>query len=141
MPVLVLHAAATWFMTGLVWFVQLVHYPLMAEVGAGEFVRYEQQHRRRTTWVVAPAMMIEAALAGWLLLGPDQGLPFWSVAAGAALLAAIWASTFLIQVPLHERLSAGFDAAVHRRLVRTNWGRTLGWSLRAVLAAWWLVRS
>ena len=30
---LLLHAAATLFMTGLIWFVQVVHYPLFARVG------------------------------------------------------------------------------------------------------------
>lgn len=137
-PALVLHAAATWFLAGLVWFVQLVHYPLMGDVSAAGFARYEQRHRQRTTWIVAPAMMLEAALAAWLLLHPPAGVPLWSVAAGAALLAGIWLSTFAVQVPLHARLSAGFDAAAHRRLVLTNWSRTLAWSLRAVLAAWWL---
>lgn len=27
-PILVVHAAATWFMVGLIWFVQVVHYEL-----------------------------------------------------------------------------------------------------------------
>ncbi len=65
-----LHAAACWFLTGLVWFVQVVHYPLMGEAGTERFVRYEQLHQRRTTWIVAPAMTLEAALALWLLLEP-----------------------------------------------------------------------
>lgn len=30
---LLVHAAATWAMVGLVWFVQVVHYPLFAQVG------------------------------------------------------------------------------------------------------------
>lgn len=128
-------------MTGLVWFVQLVHYPLMGDVGPAGFARYEQCHRRRTTWIVAPAMLLEAALAVWLLARPPAGPPFWSVSAGAALLAGIWLSTFAVQVPLHARLSAGFDAAAHRRLVLTNWWRTLAWSLRALLAAWWLLAA
>lgn len=125
-------------MTGLVWFVQLVHYPLMGDVGPAGFARYEQRHRQRTTWIVAPAMLFEAALAAWLLLHPPAGAPPWTAAAGAALLAGIWLSTFAVQVPLHAQLSAGFDPAAHRRLVATNWWRTLAWSLRSVLAAWWL---
>jgi hypothetical protein len=38
----------------------------------------------------------------------------------------------MLQVPLHQKLSSGFDAAVHRRLVATNWWRTVGWTLRGV---------
>jgi hypothetical protein len=51
------------------------------------------------------------------------------------VLLGIHASTFLVQVPLHERLSAGWDAAAHQRLVASNWVRTVLWTVRAVLVA------
>jgi len=57
------HAGATWFMTGLIWFVQIVHYPLMGAVQADAFPAYEVAHQRRTTWVVGPVMLIEASCA------------------------------------------------------------------------------
>ncbi|MGC8882165.1 MAG: hypothetical protein ACP5UT_04975 [Bryobacteraceae bacterium] len=141
MVLLVLHAAAAWFLAGLVWFVQLVHYPLMAEAARADFVRYEALHQRRTTWIVAPVMTLEAALTAWLTAHPPADVPGWSVLAAAVLLAGIWASTFAVQVPIHARLAAGFDARVHRRLLRSNWFRTVAWSLRAVIAAWWLMHG
>ena len=49
------------------------------------------------------------------------------------LLAVVWISTFAVQVPLHRRLAEGYDAARHRRLVLSNWIRTLAWTARAVL--------
>jgi hypothetical protein len=55
-------------------------------------------------------------------------------AIGLALLALIHASTVFLQVPAHRRLSDGFDAATHDRLVRTNWIRTAGWTMRTVVA-------
>ncbi|MEQ1727476.1 MAG: hypothetical protein ABL982_03770 [Vicinamibacterales bacterium] len=58
----------------------------------------------------------------------------WLAVAGAVLLAIIWASTALLQVPAHNRLERGFDADVHRRLVRTNWIRTVCWTARVVVA-------
>ena len=58
---------------------------------------------------------------------------------GLVLLVGIHASTILLQVPAHRRLSTGFDAGVHRRLVRTNWVRTVGWSLRGLVAVAMLV--
>jgi hypothetical protein len=57
------------------------------------------------------------------------------------LLAGIWASTFLLQVPCHLRLSAGWDAATHRFLVDSNWIRTIAWTLRLVLAVAMLWRA
>ena len=68
MSLLIVHAAATWFMTGLIWFVQIVHYPLFAKVGALAFKEYEHDHQRKTTWVVAPVMLIEAAAASVLVM-------------------------------------------------------------------------
>ncbi|MEJ5368370.1 MAG: hypothetical protein WHT08_08640 [Bryobacteraceae bacterium] len=135
------HAAATLWMTGLSWFVQIVHYPLMAAVPSAAFPAYELQHRRRTTWIVAPLMLAEAALAAWLLLDPSPAVPRLWAAAGAALLALIWISTFAVQVPLHERLSSRFDAGLHRRLVRSHWLRTAAWTLRSALALWWLASA
>lgn len=135
---LALHAAATLLMSGLAWFVAVVHYPLMAEVGGQEFPRYERLHRQRTTWLVAPLMMAEAGLAAWLSVFPPPAVPLWQPHAASALLAAIWVSTFAVQVPLHERLSLGFDAAVHRRLVVTHFWRTAAWTLRSVFALAWL---
>jgi hypothetical protein len=50
--------------------------------------------------------------------------------------ALVWLSTAFVQVPLHARLSAGFDTRAHRRLVATNWVRTLSWTARGLLALW-----
>jgi hypothetical protein len=79
MSILLLHAAATLSMTGLIWFVQVVHYPLMARVGRVGFADYEAAHTRRTTWVVAPPMLIEGFTAVVLLLRPPPGIPQWQV--------------------------------------------------------------
>lgn len=138
---LALHAAATLLMTGVAWFVQVVHYPLMAAVGAAEFARYEELHRRRTTFVVAPLMVAEAALALWLVVAAPAGLPPWEAGAGLVLVAGIWISTFAVQVPLHESLSRGFDAQVHQKLVATHLWRTAAWTLRSLLAVWWLASA
>jgi len=125
------HAAATLAMTGLIWFVQIVHYPLFARVGPDGFAAYAHQHTRRTGYVVGPLMLMEAATALLLLvLLRDQPL-VWT---GLALLALIWGSTFLVQVPHHRRLATGFDRVIHPRLVLTNWVRTVAWTLRAGIA-------
>ena len=127
------NAAATLFMVGVIWFVQVVHYPLMARVSASEFAAYEHEHQNRTTFVVAPTMLIEALTAAMLLVIVPPGSGRIPPASGITLLAVIWLSTFLVQVPLHARLNTGFDAVAHRRLVLSNWLRTLAWTGRGVL--------
>ena len=129
-----LHLVATVFMAGVIVFVQVVHYPLMARVGADEFEAYEGQHTIRTGWVVIPPMTAELGTAVWLAVAaagsPDAAPAF----AGLALLGVIWASTALLQAPAHGRLVRGFDATVHRKLVRTNWIRTVAWIGRIPVA-------
>jgi len=133
--ILLAHAAAAWFMTGLIWFVQVVHYPLFDRVGADESSRYSVDNRRLTTCVVMPVMLVEGAMSAalvWLLPAPLQTAAW----AGVAMLLSIWLSTALIQLPRHLNLSKGFDAGVHRGLVASNWLRTILWSARGMLALW-----
>lgn len=128
------HAVSTLMMAGIIWFVQLVHYPLFVSVGEERFDRFEKQHVRRTTWIVAPLMLGETVTAvalAFLAWGRSWG---WWTLLGVALLGVIWASTVWLQVPCHRKLESGLDPASVRRLVRTNWIRTMAWSARAVVA-------
>lgn len=128
------------FMTGLCAFVAVVHYPLMARVGREQWREYELAHTARTGLVVAPAMLLELASCAWLLspsalgwgAGMMRGFGPWAWAS-AALLAACWAITFLVNVPQHNRLSNAWDGATHRQLVATHWVRTACWFARSLL--------
>jgi len=137
---LLAHAGATLFMAGVIWYVQVVHYPLMDRVDRADFPEFEAAHRRRTSLVVVPAMLIELAAVLALLALRPVGLPSWLLWAAAGLLGVIWASTFAIQVPCHDALLRGYDPGTHSRLVRSNWIRTAGWTLRAVAALWMILQ-
>jgi len=128
---LLVQLASTLFMVGLIWFVQIVHYPLFAAVPESASAAYERAHTERTTWVVIVPMIVELGSAIWLatLPGEDRAARYW----GVALVGVVWASTFFLQVPMHEKLTAGFDASAHARLVLTNWVRTVAWTLRGGL--------
>jgi hypothetical protein len=130
------HLGSSLYMTGLIWFVQVVHYPLFGSVGHREFPFYEQRHTALTTWVVAPPMLIEGTTAVLMLWFRPSVVPEWSVWLGLTLLGASWLSTAFIQVPCHMFLSKAFDPIVHQRLVLTNWLRTAVWSLHGVLVLW-----
>lgn len=65
---LLMQFASSLFMTGLIWFVQLVHYPLMKFGDAQQFSSFCQAHQNRTTWVVAGPMFLELGTALWLLI-------------------------------------------------------------------------
>lgn len=127
------HLVSTLLMAGVILYVQVVHYPLMAGVGREGFVAYEAAHGRRTGAVVIPLMTAELASAVWLLVGAGPATRELA-GAGLLLLAVIWLSTALLSVPCHRKLSVGFDESVHRRLVRTNWIRTVCWLARVPVA-------
>lgn len=131
-----LHVGATWYMIGIIWFVQVVHYPLFARVGHLEFRQYEQHHTAMTTWVVAPPMLVEAITAVLLCWFRPSDIAAWHVWLGMTLLVVIWLSTAFLQVPCHNMLSEGFDTDVYQRLVATNWIRTVAWSVRGFLVVW-----
>jgi hypothetical protein len=130
------HVFATLTMFGVIWVVQLVHYPLFAGVGTDGFTAYEAAHKARITLIVFPAMALELGTAIALLwLRPDI-VPPWMVWTGLVLVGVVWLSTAFVQVPLHTTLSAGFDGDAHARLVASNWVRTAAWTLRAGLVLW-----
>jgi hypothetical protein len=135
------NVASTWFMVGLIWFVQLVHYPQFAAVGAEAFVAYHRRHTRFTTWVVAAPMLIEAATSLYLAIVPPAAVDPWIPRIGLAMLALVWLSTWLLQVPRHHQLAVGFDARACGRLCGTNWIRTFAWTVRGLLVLVMLARA
>ena len=138
---LLIQVASTLSMVGLIWFVQVVHYPLFARVGHVEFPAYEADHQRLTTYVVAPLMLAELATAVLLFWWRPPGVPTWLIAVALATLLSIWVSTYLVQVPQHRALSESFDASVQARLVSGNWFRTIAWTTRGLLVLGMLTKG
>ena len=124
--VLLTHLFCTVYMTGLIWFVQVVHYPLMSMVGEANYQTFQRAHMRQTSWVVGPPMLLEALTAVVLVIQLQNSFAI----VGLGLLVGIWLSTAYLQVPQHQALLSRFDGAHHRKLVRSNWVRTVLWTAR-----------
>ncbi len=138
--IFVLQAASTFMMTGIIWFVQIAHYPLFALAGENQFTLYAKTHATRTGWIVAPLMILELLTAALLCLARFRPVAVSASGAliGFALLAVIWGSTAWVQVPLHNTLARGLQQDIVQRLVRSNWVRTIAWTLRAALVLCWI---
>lgn len=134
--VFAIHAAATLFMTGLIWVIQIVHYPLFAVVGSEQLSEYARRHAARITVIVAPMMLTELITGAWLAATRADSISIVAI----ALLGLIWVSTFCVQVPLHGRIQRG-DASAVPLLSRSNWVRTIAWSVRGVLSVLMLVHA
>ncbi len=134
--ILLSNVVATLYMTGLIWCIQIVHYPLFARVGKEGFAAYEIAHSNLITPVVGLPMLVELLTAGLLLFFRSPAIGLSETIVGLALVVVIWLSTMFLQVPQHTILSSGFDATAHQFLVSSNWLRTIAWSLRGALVLW-----
>ena len=135
-PILLANLACALLLTGLIWTVQLVHYPLFGSVGQVGLAAYVRAHGARIGLLVAPLMSLELIAAGWMAIRPPPSVPGWAAWSGLGLVAAIWVVTAAVFVPVHGRLAATPTPADLAMLVSANWLRTGAWTARSALLLW-----
>jgi len=132
--VVLANLAVTGYLAGLIWCIQIVHYPLFAAVGATDFPAYHRAHMTRIGAIVAVPMVVELILSALLIAFRPSAFPLWAAWGCALLTIGVWLTTFFLSVPLHGRLTHdGHDRGAITTLVATNWPRTAAWTLRLVL--------
>jgi hypothetical protein len=129
------------FNAGAMLTLQLQHYALYPRVGKDSFIEYIRANNKAATVpVIVPAMALLATSALLVLERP----PFMSLGAALGALAlnvAQLASTFLWQRSLQAEMAVtGYEPAKTRRLVSTNWIRTVAFLAQALLAAFLLLQ-
>ena len=132
--VVVAQVLASVGMFGVIWTIQVVHYPLMKQIPESAFKTYEADHRARITFIVGPLMAVEGLCVLALLAWPPDGIAWWLPWVGAIAEAIAIGTTALVSAPLHVRLGEHRDPVLLDRLVATNWIRTAAWTARAVVA-------
>jgi hypothetical protein len=130
----------TAMLTGIIWFVQLVHYPLLGQLGNGT-AAYMQRHMTLATRVIGPLIgaetLLAAAVLGFAWQRGAELLPL----VGFALVVLILMSTKYLQRPCYKTLCRGPHPQTLRRLIATNWIRTVAWSVRSLLCAAMLLNA
>lgn len=130
--ILLLNIFSSFFMCGVIWLVQLVHYPFFMRADRSQFTEHIRFHGFRIAFIVLPVMTAELISSIFLTIyAPDFEILHLI---GLIVVLLIWASTFLLQVPQHAKLVVKFDEKVILKLVRTNWIRTILWSVKSGLA-------
>jgi hypothetical protein len=124
------------YLTGLIWTIQMVHYPLFKLVDKTNFIAFESEHGLRISSIVLLPMLLELVLTAIFLGSSLQGVPVWLPWVCAVLVGIVWFSTFFLQVPQHNILASGFDAKAVNTLVSSNWIRTIAWSIKTLLLTW-----
>ena len=126
------HAAATTGLAGLVWTVQVVVYPSFRVAGpTSAWPAVHAHHTRATAAVVMVPWAVQGLTLAALLLRRPAGLPLWLLLLTGVLAATTVVVTAASSVPLHSRLAQGYDDALARRLIATNWLRTVAWTAGA----------
>lgn len=114
------------YMTGVILVIQVIHYPIFSQIDSAMFKAFHSKHSFALGLIAGPIMCLELVSAIWI---SKNGNPW--LALNAVLVAALWLITFLISVPLHNRLALGFDEEAWNRLLKTNWMRTFIWGGRS----------
>ncbi|REL24585.1 hypothetical protein DYD21_18540 [Rhodohalobacter sp. SW132] len=126
-----IHLVATAFMTGLIWVIQLLHYPLFDHIEKSDFTRQMDLHRLRISFIVIPVMLAELFTGLYLLFTVFSGNFLFMI--NILLIGLIWLSTFLLQMPIHLKLAESHSSGRVKKLVQSNWVRTALWTIRLIL--------
>lgn len=123
-----LNYTACLMMTGLIWLIQLVHYPSFHYISSSKFREFEQFHTQNITYIVLPLMLLELIASIILVV---RGFSLFSII-NLSTVVALWLVTLLISMPRHQSLIKNYRSETVNSLIRTNWIRTVIWSLRSL---------
>ena len=125
-----LNVISAFLLTGVIWTIQIVHYPSFHYIDKLSFTNFHNFHERRISIIVMPLMLIELTTSTALYINNMSSIV---LALNLLIVLLIWCSTFFIQVPIHSILSQKKDKKLIEKLVNTNWIRTFLWSMRMLL--------
>ena len=120
---------STSIMVGVIWVIQLLHYPSFHFINDQKYIEFQHFHMQRISIIVIPAMLTELASALLLAYFFESSLTIILL----ALVIGNWAITLIFFTNMHQKLTNGYDHSIVNRLVQINWSRTALWSLRLII--------
>lgn len=138
--VVLINACSSLYLTGIIWYVQIAHYPLFPITGKELFGLYETSLITRTAVATAPIMVLELVGGIWLLFVEVPEISFTLRIVGFVLIALLWLITGFVQLPLHANLTMGFNERLFQLVITTNWIRVILWSTRTAVVVMMLTR-
>lgn len=131
-----LHTFSCFFMTGLIWLVQIIHYPAYRYMNIAVFKNYQNFHTTTITFIVGPVMLIEL-FTGLSILVQQKFSLFSSLNLLGLIL--IWVATAAWSVPKHGQLAQSYNPLIIESLISTNWARTILWTLRSIFILYFMI--
>ena len=117
-------------LVGVILMTQFINYPLFKSIKS-DFTNYHKKYTERMGYVVAPLMVIELILVTYIILHHKENLFVIFI---FLLTIIIWASTFFIQVPIHNTLSKKKEKNKIIKLNKSNYIRTICWILKLIIS-------
>lgn len=130
--VFLIHLICSVFMTGVIWVIQRVQYPSFKFISKDEFNSFYNFHAFHITWIVAPIMVLELFTAAFLVYENYYSQYFIKFVIVLLMNIILWISTFFLSVPCHNELARGRSDRVLKKLVNTNWIRTIFWTAKTI---------
>jgi hypothetical protein len=113
----------------LIWMIQILIYPSFLYYSDDVFIKAMRAHQRKMTLIVFPLMMSELILSIYHVFNYRSLYAMVSL----FLVILIWLSTIFIQMPIHERLLINKNQSEIYALIKTNWIRTVLWSIKLLI--------
>ena len=131
------HLVCTSVMVGIIWVIQLVHYPSFHFIRKDIYASFQKFHTDKIAIIVAPVMLIEL-ITGVLLIYMETNIDIVLIVSLVILL-AIWILTAIYFYKAHQNLMSGYNKEIINQLIKLNWIRTLLWTFRLILFFIYLV--
>ena len=128
------HTASTWFLVGLIWMIQIVHYPSFSSIDPAKYDVFQQRHMEKMGKLIGLPWLIEGlSVLALFAFAPTTTIRALATLGGllevTVITVTIWSS-----IPAHTALASGFDTDAHQRLLLSNRIRTAAWTGRGLLA-------
>lgn len=124
------HLISTSIMVGVIWVVQLVHYPSFKYVNESNYIIFQKYHMSNISYIVFPVMFTELITAILILFFGEESLFFML---SLICLFLIWVITGVLFTKFHNILQKGKDLKMIEKMIKANWMRTLLWTLRLIM--------
>lgn len=110
----------------LIWLVQCIIYPAFRDIDPQQFDTWHRKYLRTISLFVIPLMLAQMVLT---ILGTRAAPGLGNIISILGISVA-WLVTFCISAPCHQQLQrTGKDRDTIERVNRTNWLRTLAWTV------------
>ncbi len=127
-----LHDASVFWMTCLIWVVQLNVYPLFYAIEGDQFNKLHEQHSNRIAWLVSAPMFLQLGISAFLAYTTNES--GWIYRLSNAVF--LFLITGFHSVPCHHKLARGKNLALIGSLIQGNWWRVVLWTCGGIDVIW-----